>query len=87
LNAAINILQSASSELATAGHVESGFIHQCIKDALVESKKLNVFGDQTSVFGIQIPKISQINEKETTNLPTKKEPRDSTKISRLSRLG
>lgn len=72
LNAAINILQSAYSELATAGHAESGSIHQCIKDALVESKKLNVFGDQTSVFGIQIPKISQIDEKETINLTTKK---------------
>ena len=87
LNASINILQSASSELATTGHAESGFIRQCIEGALVESKKLNVFGDQPSVFGIQIPKISQVDEKETINLPTKKETRDSTKISMLSGLG
>lgn len=65
LNAAINILQFANSELATAGHAESRFIRQCIKDALAESKKLNVFGDQTSIVGTQVLAISQINEKET----------------------
>ena len=72
LNAAINILQFANSELATAGHAESGFIHQCIKDALDESKKLNVFGDQTSIVGTQVLATSQIDEKETIIQTTKK---------------
>lgn len=64
LNASINILQSAY--LATAGHAESSFIHQCIKDALAESKKLNVFGELASTERTQVQSASRLIEKETT---------------------